>query len=140
MSKVELDNVILFARGGFRGLAYNEGVMTAVAEAMNGMDIENSDGEVVGSVTSTEVVGSLVRGNISVDEDFLGTADGKTFMKRTAAKYEVAEKPTKKAASKPAPKTAAKPAAKTAAKPAPKTEAKKPVILRSVKSVKKPVK
>lgn len=144
MGKVELDNAILFARAGFRGLGVNEGVMNAIAEAVNGMDIEDSDGNKVGEVTSAEVVGSLVRGTISVDEGFLGTADGKALIRRTGAKYEAPEKPKAKTAAKPAAKPATKSAAKTPIKKAapsaePKTE-KKPVVLRSVKPVKKPAK
>lgn len=142
MSKVEIDNVILFARAGFRGLGYNEGVMNSVAEAVNGIEIENSDGEVVGTVTSAEVVGSLIRGSVSVDEDFLGTTDGKAFIRRTGAKVEIAEKKPapKKTAAKTVTKTVSKPAAKTAPKAEPKTDSKKPVVLRSVKPIKKPAK
>jgi sporulation protein YlmC with PRC-barrel domain len=140
MSQVELDNAILFARGGFRGLKYNEGVMSAVAEAINGMEIENTDGKVVGRVTEAHVDGSLIRGSVSIDQAFLSTKDGKDFIRRTNVKLAVEEKPKAKTAAKPATKAPIKAPAKTVTKIVTKTPeaGKKPVVLRSVKSVKSP--
>jgi len=148
MSEIQIDNVILFARAGFRGLAYSEDVMTSVAETMKGIDIKDSKSKKVGTVDTAEVVGSLIRGTVTISEAFLQTEDGKNFIRRTGAKFqtEPEAKPAKTAAKKPEVKKpeVKKPvvAAKTPAKPAqsPAPEGKKPVVLKSVKSVKKPAK
>jgi hypothetical protein len=149
MSKaVILENVILFARAGFRGIndaTQVESVMTAVAESLEGTDLV-VDGEAVGTIEGAHVDGSLIRGDASIlDPAFLATEAGLNLIRRIGAHVEAPAKPAKKAikpAAKPAKKatkaadpaedetpeeqaepapakTAKKPAAKPTAKPAP---------------------
>lgn len=147
MAKTTLENVILFARAGFRGIndaAQVETIMTAVVESLDGTDLM-VDGKAVGTISEAQVVGSLIRGNVDgVDTAFLKTDAGQNLCRRIAASFEApvaapaktAAKPAKKAVKEaepeadeepeaeeevkaPAKKAAAKPASKPTAKPAP---------------------
>lgn len=110
MSKITLENVILFARAGFRGLAdatQVESVMTAVAETINDTELL-VDGEAVGVIRDARIEGSLIRGNLEdVDTTFLKSDAGVNLCRRIAASYD-APAPAKKAPVK----TAAKPTKK----------------------------
>lgn len=112
MSKTILENVILFARAGFRGLAdatQVESVMTTVAEAINDTELL-VDGDAVGVIRNARVEGSLIRGDLEdVDTTFLKSDAGQNLCRRIAASFEAPAAPVKKAAAKPAAKTAKKP-------------------------------
>jgi hypothetical protein len=113
MSKTILENVILFARAGFRGLAdatQVESVMATVAEAINDTELL-VDGEAIGVIRNARVEGSLIRGDLEdVDTTFLESDAGQNLCRRIAASFEAPAAPVKKAAVKPAAKTAKKPA------------------------------
>jgi hypothetical protein len=120
MSKTILENVILFARAGFRGLAdatQVESVMATVAEAINDTELL-VDGEAIGVIRNARVEGSLIRGDLEdVDTTFLESDAGQNLCRRIAASFEAPAAPVKKAAVKPAAKPVKK-GAKTAAPPA----------------------
>jgi len=103
-----LESVILFARAGFRGIndaAQVETIMNSVVEAIDGTDLM-VDGEAVGTISDAQVVGSLIRGNVSgVDTAFLASEAGQNLCRRIAASFEAPATP-KKSAAKPAKKTA----------------------------------
>jgi hypothetical protein len=111
MSKTILENVILFARAGFRGLAdatQVESVMATVAEAINDTELL-VDGEAIGVIRNARVEGSLIRGDLEdVDTTFLESDAGQNLCRRIAASFEAPAAPVKKAAAKPAAKKPAK--------------------------------
>jgi len=117
MSKTtSLENVILFARAGFRGIndaAQVEEMMNAVVGAIDGTELM-VDGAAVGTISEARVEGSLIRGNVSdVDTAFLQSEAGLNLCRRIAASFEAPAQPAKKAVAKPAAKPVKK-AVKTA--------------------------
>jgi cell division septation protein DedD len=104
----KLENVILFARAGFRGInspEQVETVMNAVCESLEGQEIL-VDGKAVGTISDARVEGSLIRGDVDIESaSFLSTSSGQNLCRRIGAHFEA--KPTK---------SAAKPAAKKASK------------------------
>jgi hypothetical protein len=112
MAKTQsLENVILFARAGFRGindLGQVETIMASVVEALDGTDLM-VDGKAVGSISNARIEGSLIRGDVEItNAAFLATDAGTNLCRRIAASY------GKEVRAEPAPKAAAKPAAKKA--------------------------
>jgi len=116
MAKTQsLENVILFARAGFRGindLGQVETIMTSVVEAIDGTDLM-VDGKAVGSISNARIEGSLIRGDVEItNAAFLTTDAGTNLCRRIAASY---GKPVR---AEPAPKAAAKPVKKAAVRAA----------------------
>jgi hypothetical protein len=107
----DLENVILFARAGFRGTndtTQVETIMNAVVDVIEGTDLM-VDGESVGTISNAEVVGSLIRGNVTgVDTAFLQTEAGQNLCRRIAASVEAPAAPVKRTG-KTVPKKPAKP-------------------------------
>jgi hypothetical protein len=134
----KLENVILFARAGFRGInspEQVETVMNAVCESLEGQEIL-VDGKAVGTISDARVEGSLIRGDVDIESaSFLSTSAGQNLCRRIGAHFEA--KPTKSAAKPAAKKTSkrAEPAEEPEEEEAPvkKTAPKKPAPKAPVK-------